>query len=220
MLSILIDRQAKLSNLVKFSNLLTNMPLLVANFSNTFNHSLDYLLKNLSNSSNTFDTLDDQVKSRLIVRSNNLSQIENFNHLNILTKLSANLQNGSRDILILPGDDLKVLEYLEKISSIFLNNSTLTTTTASEGAQYNWLVLLLGIMVFVGIFGNVLVCLAVLIERRLQNATNYFLLSLAIADLLVSALVMPISIVNEVYGECNFIIHYVHVHFIAFNCCS
>ncbi|XP_053202611.1 5-hydroxytryptamine receptor 2A-like isoform X2 [Panonychus citri] len=53
--------------------------------------------------------------------------------------------------------------------------------------------------------------LTICLERRLQNATNFFLLSLAIADLLVSILVMPMSIVNEVYGywpfgrlTCNF----------------
>uniref|UniRef100_T1L273 G-protein coupled receptors family 1 profile domain-containing protein n=1 Tax=Tetranychus urticae TaxID=32264 RepID=T1L273_TETUR len=71
--------------------------------------------------------------------------------------------------------------------------------------EYNWFYLMLGLLVFVGCFGNILVCLAICLERRLQNATNFFLLSLAIADLLVSILVMPMSIVNEVYGKhCSF----------------
>ncbi|CAM4463084.1 unnamed protein product [Lepidochelys kempii] len=41
------------------------------------------------------------------------------------------------------------------------------------------------------IFGNVLVCLAVLRERTLQTTTNYLVVSLAVADLLVATLVMP-----------------------------
>lgn len=67
-------------------------------------------------------------------------------------------------------------------------------------SNLNWFILLLGILVLVGVLGNLLVCLAICYERRLQNATNFFLLSLAIADLLVSIIVMPISILYEFYG--------------------
>lgn len=42
--------------------------------------------------------------------------------------------------------------------------------------EENWPFLLLGLLVLVGGFGNILVCLAIGFERRLQNATNYFLL--------------------------------------------
>ncbi|XP_068926130.1 D(3) dopamine receptor isoform X2 [Petaurus breviceps papuanus] len=50
------------------------------------------------------------------------------------------------------------------------------------------------------IFGNVLVCLAVLKERSLQTATNYLVVSLAVADLLVATLVMPWVVYLEVTG--------------------
>lgn len=69
-----------------------------------------------------------------------------------------------------------------------------------DGSNLNWFILLLGVLVLVGVLGNLLVCLAICYERRLQNATNFFLLSLAIADLLVSIIVMPISILYEFYG--------------------
>lgn len=49
--------------------------------------------------------------------------------------------------------------------------------------------------------GNILVCLAVCLDRRLQNVTNYFLLSLAIADLLVSLFVMPLGAIQGFLGE-------------------
>merc|ERR1719268_766205 len=42
-----------------------------------------------------------------------------------------------------------------------------------------------------GVFGNFLVCLAISTNRELQNMTNYFLMSLAVADLLVCLIVMP-----------------------------
>ena len=49
--------------------------------------------------------------------------------------------------------------------------------------------------------GNALVVVAVRVERKLHNVTNYFLVSLACADLLVSLVVMPCSIVQELNGQ-------------------
>ncbi|XP_069884820.1 D(3) dopamine receptor isoform X1 [Dipodomys merriami] len=50
------------------------------------------------------------------------------------------------------------------------------------------------------IFGNGLVCVAVLRERVLQTTTNYLVVSLAVADLLVATLVMPWVVYLEVTG--------------------
>lgn len=59
----------------------------------------------------------------------------------------------------------------------------------------------LSILIVATASGNILVCLAVSWERRLQNMTNYFLMSLAIADLLVSLLVMPLAMIVEMFGK-------------------
>ncbi|KAK2589130.1 hypothetical protein KPH14_001953, partial [Odynerus spinipes] len=56
------------------------------------------------------------------------------------------------------------------------------------------------IIVIAGGLGNTLVCLAVVLDRKLHNLTNYFLLSLAIADLLVSLFVMPMSAIPGFLG--------------------
>jgi len=58
---------------------------------------------------------------------------------------------------------------------------------------------LLAVIVATGA-GNLLVCAAVVRERALQNMANYFLMSLAIADLLVSVTVMPIAMTVLIYG--------------------
>lgn len=52
-----------------------------------------------------------------------------------------------------------------------------------------WLVLPLG-----ATFGNLLVIMAVYLERSLQSVTNYFIVSLAFADLFVGLIVMPFAV--------------------------
>ena len=60
-----------------------------------------------------------------------------------------------------------------------------------------WTVVLLAFPALT-IFGNVLVCLSVYRERVLRTATNYFVVSLAVADILVAILVMPLAVYVEV----------------------
>lgn len=65
--------------------------------------------------------------------------------------------------------------------------------------DYNYMALVLGVpLILVIILGNVLVCLSVLTERSLKTATNYFIISLAVADLLLAVLVLPLYVYSEV----------------------
>lgn len=50
------------------------------------------------------------------------------------------------------------------------------------------------VIAVLSVFGNVLVCWAVAINTTLKNATNYFLVSLAVADILVGCLAIPFAI--------------------------
>nr|XP_048719995.1 5-hydroxytryptamine receptor 2C isoform X3 [Caretta caretta] len=66
--------------------------------------------------------------------------------------------------------------------------------------EKNWPALLILVIILLTIGGNILVIMAVSLEKKLQNATNYFLMSLAVADMLVAILVMPVSLITILYG--------------------
>lgn len=67
--------------------------------------------------------------------------------------------------------------------------------------EKNWPALLILLVIFFTVAGNILLILAVSLERKLQNATSFFLRSLAVADMLVGFLVMPVSLINILYGR-------------------
>lgn len=52
--------------------------------------------------------------------------------------------------------------------------------------------------IFFYLIGNVFVIAAIILERNLQNVANYLVASLAVADLFVACLVMPLGAVYEV----------------------
>ncbi|XP_044886021.1 5-hydroxytryptamine receptor 2B [Mauremys mutica] len=64
-----------------------------------------------------------------------------------------------------------------------------------QGNRPRWAALLILMVIIPTIGGNILVILAVSLEKKLQYATNYFLMSLAVADLLVGLFVMPIALI-------------------------
>lgn len=97
-----------------------------------------------------------------------------------------------------PGTDLWVL-------GNFSHNNSANFSDVGENinvpVQKNWLALLILLAIVVTVTGNILVIMAVSLERKLQNATNYFLMSLAITDMLLGLLVMPVAMVTILYSE-------------------
>ncbi|XP_074133416.1 5-hydroxytryptamine receptor 2C [Sminthopsis crassicaudata] len=79
------------------------------------------------------------------------------------------------------------------------NATTPAPTSAPRPIHKNWAALLILIVIIITVAGNILVILAVTMEKKLQNATNFFLMSLAVADMLVGLLVMPVSVVTILY---------------------
>ncbi|XP_051256417.1 5-hydroxytryptamine (serotonin) receptor 2C, G protein-coupled-like 1 [Dicentrarchus labrax] len=80
-----------------------------------------------------------------------------------------------------------------------VDNFTQESVTRAVMKEKNWPALLILVIIALTIGGNILVILAVSLEKKLQNATNFFLRSLAVADMLVGILVMPISLINILY---------------------
>lgn len=83
-------------------------------------------------------------------------------------------------------------------------DSDASSNDASNSNVYNWSFICVMVFVVAGTVGNVLVCLAVWLERPLQNVTNWFLVSLAFADLIVSTIVMPFGATAGFLGNATF----------------
>lgn len=70
---------------------------------------------------------------------------------------------------------------------------------AAQPEGRNLPALLLGVLLIVVIIcGNLLVCLSVFTEKALKTTTNYFIVSLAVADLMLAVLVLPLFVYSEV----------------------
>ncbi|OQV21003.1 Dopamine receptor 1 [Hypsibius exemplaris] len=60
---------------------------------------------------------------------------------------------------------------------------------------------LLTAFILIAVIGNILVCIAIYTDRNLRHIGNTFTASLALADLLVGLVVMPLALVNDLLGE-------------------
>jgi len=83
------------------------------------------------------------------------------------------------------------------------SNNTSTNATSdfvgSYPAVFNELFLIIIISIFIviiaaAICGNLLVCVAILLNKRLRKTTNYFIFSLAISDLMTASFSMPFDV--------------------------
>lgn len=99
-----------------------------------------------------------------------------------------------------PGDEADLSEVYEGSGNYsgYENGSDWRNGTTGLGeigdGGYNYWALLLLVFSIFAVFGNMLVILSVKRERSLWNVTNYFIVSLAVADLLVAGVVMPFAI--------------------------
>lgn len=118
---------------------------------------------------------------------------------NLLQKLSiwrfkmtdSNSSNESNNGLYFNGSALELMP--PNISITTCRNFTMDPQVVGVG-------IFLSVFILVAIVGNILVILSVVCNKQLQTVTNFFIVNLAIADLLVSIIVLPFSASLEVLG--------------------
>ena len=108
-----------------------------------------------------------------------------------------------------PGIPLVTSHPPDPVTGISPVNSTLNGTDSDEhgvviGVGTVIIGVTLSIIIMMTLLGNGLVVAAVMNFRRLRSVTNYFVVSLAVADLTVATLVMPYALVYELNGSWRF----------------
>ncbi|RWS30558.1 5-hydroxytryptamine receptor-like protein [Leptotrombidium deliense] len=92
-------------------------------------------------------------------------------------------------------------------SVLFTNNTTSANETAKEENEDLRVLVIFGLSTLLGgltaftAIGNIFVIVTILMDRNLRTLQNYLILSLAIADLMVACLVMPLGAIYVVYDE-------------------
>lgn len=132
------------------------------------------------------------------------SYSSNYDGLSVEPAATTSAADTSMSAEVVDGGDSGSGDAVYGVAASFANGSSqvvevLTHTGQTEENNY-WALLALVLVVGTAA-GNILVCLAITRERRLQNITNYFLMSLAITDLMVAILVMPLGILTLVKGK-------------------
>ena len=108
-------------------------------------------------------------------------------------------------VYLLPGNVWGLPRSLQAMAPLNQLGSHINSTCAAENSTgagrarpHAYYALSYCALILAIVFGNGLVCVAVLKERALQTTTNYLVVSLAVADLLVATLVMPWVVYLEV----------------------
>lgn len=170
-------------------------------------NDLDAIVASDMDSDYVFDTVDKRIYRNLsintpILKPVSVNNSDNNNSENVtMASLGNNLLVAAvtSTFNAIKSNDSGILSP-SNLSSITEIDVESTPTPMIEDQNNYWALSALFLVVGTAA-GNILVCLAITWERRLQNVTNYFLMSLAITDLMVAILVMPLGILTLVKGE-------------------
>lgn len=90
---------------------------------------------------------------------------------------------------------------LDNFTGTILGNSSTESSPEIHMVTKVLLSAILGLIILATVVGNVFVIAAIFLERNLQTVGNYLVFSLAVADLMVALLVMPMGALYEVNQE-------------------
>lgn len=146
---------------------------------------IDYSTLKASNSKNSTDMILNS--NVLMEHKSDLTNNDTVKQIKlVINDLNEYIYNFNRTF-----NEANVSEVISNCSSIVNNSECLNDASLKV---YNLWALSLLIFPVLTLFGNVLVIMSVARERTLQTATNYFIVSLAVADLLVAVVVMPFGV--------------------------
>ncbi|XP_061185752.1 dopamine receptor 2-like [Saccostrea echinata] len=117
-----------------------------------------------------------------------------FEFLQLTTTQSENISDAHAVFLSNASKDLYINFTSNVTMAQTMNESTYSPGEAAVGV-------VLAMFSFITIAGNILVIVAVTKELYLRTVTNYFIVSLAVADLMVGSIVMPFAITLEMTGQ-------------------
>lgn len=89
-------------------------------------------------------------------------------------------------------------------AEIKLYNSSLGITLAVPDWEAVTTGLILTLVIMLTLVGNILVILSIFKHKALRIAQNFFLVSLAVADLTVAMFVLPFSVIYQILGRWKF----------------
>lgn len=81
------------------------------------------------------------------------------------------------------------------------SNSSSEATKSQRNLAFIATNVFLVVIIIFAVFGNTLVCLACVMSKRLQNFTSAFIISLAVSDILVGAVSMPVWLSVNLTGK-------------------
>ena len=98
--------------------------------------------------------------------------------------------------------------FIENISLFLLKNISDTEVSFSYPSQYSqheiiMLAIITSLMMIIVVVGNMLVIIAIATEHTLNTVQNWFIASLAFADLSLGLIIMPFSLAYEVVINSN-----------------
>lgn len=148
-----------------------------------------------ANKTKYFETLQNSHSKQSIV--DNMQQISNdtgsWNLILVPPPSSLLYNSNTHDI---PADNNPTIHHFDN-PILSLSSLVNHESTSEQANTVNYWAFILIIFPLFTIFGNILVVISVYREKSLHTITNYFVVSLAISDITVAAVVMPFAIYLE-----------------------
>jgi hypothetical protein len=202
----------RINSLIEFCLhlLLLALLILTATVNSTRTHATKNVNPLFRQSSQNRHNRADQVATH--VGSSNNHYLDNFLPL---SRVESKLKNRTPSTFAIENKKIQDIDYIgyrlsnpdiaiDDTNTTLLVHSTNDDHTAGQGGsgaekKHYWALVLLFFPIAT-LFGNSLVVLSVIREKNLKTVTNYFVVSLAVADMTVAAAVMPIAVYYEVFN--------------------